>query len=160
MGIITVTEEYTSPIPPARIFKALILDSDTLIPKLMPHAIKSIEVIQGDGGAGSIKQINFTEGSAFNSVKHQIDELNEETCMFNYTLIEGDALKGNLEKISYEVKFVASPDGGTISKMTSKYYTVGDVVISEEEIKAGKEKAMGMYKVVENYLIQNPDAYA
>lgn len=42
--------------------KASILDSHNLIPKLMPQSIKSIELIQGDGGAGSIKQINFVEG--------------------------------------------------------------------------------------------------
>lgn len=62
MGIFTFTDEHTSPIPPARLFKALVLDSHNLIPKLTPEAIKSIEIIQGDGGAGSIRQINFTEG--------------------------------------------------------------------------------------------------
>lgn len=43
-------------------FKALILDSSNLIPKLLPQFIKNVELIQGDGGAGSIEQINFTEG--------------------------------------------------------------------------------------------------
>ncbi|XP_022848598.1 uncharacterized protein LOC111370924 [Olea europaea var. sylvestris] len=62
MGITTFTEEHTSPVPPSRIFKASIVDSHNLIPKLMPQAIKSIQIIQGNGGAGSIKQINFAEG--------------------------------------------------------------------------------------------------
>lgn len=62
MGVITFTDELTSSIPPSRIFKASIVDSHNLIPKLLPQAVKSIEIIQGDGGAGSIKQINFTEG--------------------------------------------------------------------------------------------------
>ncbi|MBA0813341.1 hypothetical protein Gohar_027200 [Gossypium harknessii] len=65
-----------------------------------------------------------------------------------------------LEKISYEVKFESTADGGSINKMTSTYYTKGDFVLTEEEIKAGKEKALAMYKVVEAYLLQNPDAYA
>ncbi|OMO77767.1 hypothetical protein COLO4_25008 [Corchorus olitorius] len=29
--------------------------------------------------------------------------------------------------------------------------------IKEEEIKAGKEKALGLYKAVEAYLLANPD---
>ncbi|KAA8548707.1 hypothetical protein F0562_000391 [Nyssa sinensis] len=146
MGVITFVDEKTSPIPPARLFKASILDSRNLIPKLMPQAIKSVELIQGDG-------------SNFNFTKHQIDELNEETYTYKYTLIEGDALMDKFEKISFEVKLEASPDGGTISKMTTKFYTKGDFVLTEEEIKAGMEKALGMYKVVDAYLLQNPDVY-
>ena len=69
MGVLTYTDEYTSLIPPARLFKALVLDSHNLIPKIMPQAVKSIEIIKGDGKAGSIKQINFAEGmsSSFNT---------------------------------------------------------------------------------------------
>ncbi|KAA8548704.1 hypothetical protein F0562_000388 [Nyssa sinensis] len=159
MGVITFTDDQTSPISPARIFKATILDSHNLIPKLMPQAIKSIEIIQGDGGPGSIKQINFAEGGNFNYMKHRIDELNEKTYTYTYTLIEGDALMDKLEKICFEVKLERSPNGGTVSKMTSKYYTKDDFVLTEEEIKAGKDKVLGMYKVVEAYLLQNPDAY-
>ena len=62
MGVTTYTQVATCSIAPARLFKALILDADNLIPKLMPNYIKNFEVVQGDGGAGSIKQINFPEG--------------------------------------------------------------------------------------------------
>lgn len=62
MGVTTYIDEYTSPIPPCRLFKALVLDADLLISKLMPKTVKSIDTIQGDGRAGSIKQINFAEG--------------------------------------------------------------------------------------------------
>lgn len=65
MGVFTVTDEYTSPISPARLFKALIVDSHNLIPKLMPQAVKSIEIFEGDGGAGSIRQINVVEGNIY-----------------------------------------------------------------------------------------------
>ncbi|KAL3506003.1 hypothetical protein ACH5RR_031385 [Cinchona calisaya] len=158
MAVKTFSEEYTSPISPSRIFKASIVDSHNLIPKLMPQAIKSIE-IQGNGGAGSIKQINFAEGSHFGSLKYHIDELNEETYTYKYTLIEGGALTDKLEKITYEVKFEPTPEGGSISKVTSKYYTKDDFTLNDDEIKAGKEKVLGMYKVVEAYLLQNLDAY-
>ena len=43
--------------------------------------------------------------------------------------------------------------------MTSNYYVLDDAAVTEEEIKAGKEKAIEIYKAVEAYLLQNPDAY-
>ncbi|CAK9160649.1 unnamed protein product [Ilex paraguariensis] len=93
-------------------------------------------------------------------MQYRIDELNEKTYTYNYTLVGGDSLVDKLQKITYEIKFQQSPDGGSISKVTSKYYTDGDFALDEEEIKAGKEKVWAMYKVVEAYLLQNPDAYA
>ncbi|KAF8017497.1 hypothetical protein BT93_H2618 [Corymbia citriodora subsp. variegata] len=160
MGVFTFNDEFTSPIPAARLFKALIVDSHNLIPKLMPQAIKSIDIVQGDGGAGSVRQINFGEGSQFSSMKNRIDELNEETFTYKYALIEGGPLMEKFESIAYEIKFEPTPDGGSKNKMTSTYYTKGDFEIKEEEVKAGKERSLGMYKAVEAYLIQNPDAYA
>ncbi|MBA0870695.1 hypothetical protein Goshw_016084 [Gossypium schwendimanii] len=144
MGVSSYSDEYSSTIPPARLFKALILDSHNLIPKLMPLAIQSIEI----------------SGSQVKFIKNRVDELDEKNFSFKYSLIEGDGMMDKLEKISYEVKFESTADGGSINKMTSTYYTKGDFVLTEEEIKAGKEKALAMYKVVEAYLLQNPDAYA
>lgn len=62
MVAVTFTEEFTSNIPASRLFKALILDADNLIPKIAPQAVKNVELIKGDGGPGSIKQMNFGEG--------------------------------------------------------------------------------------------------
>ncbi|XP_034686477.1 major allergen Pru ar 1-like [Vitis riparia] len=159
MGAITYEMEVTSSIPPAKMFKAFVLDVDNLIPKVLPQAIKCVEIIEGDGGPGTIKKITFGEGSQFNYVKHRIDSLDKENFTYCYTIIEGDALMDTLESIYYEVKLVASPDGGSICKNISKYHTKGDIQITEDQIKAGKEKAMGMYKAIEAYLLANPDAY-
>ncbi|MFQ6658776.1 hypothetical protein Gotur_027894, partial [Gossypium turneri] len=98
MGVNSYSDEYSSTIPPARLFKALILDSHNLIPKLMPLAIQSIE-ISGDGGAGTIRQINFAEGSQVKFIKNRVDELDEKNFWFKYSLIEGDGMMDKLEKI-------------------------------------------------------------
>ena len=92
-------------------------------------------------------------------MKHRIDEVDQANFTYNYSVIEGDAISEILEKISYEIKIVASPDGGSILKSTSKYHTKGDHEIKEEQIKAGKEKAAGFFKAVEAYLLSHPDAY-
>ncbi|KAD5803243.1 hypothetical protein E3N88_14603 [Mikania micrantha] len=117
--------------------------------------IKEEELKAGDGGVGSIKQINYDGGFA----KHKIDEVDEKTFTYKYTLIEGNGISDKIEKVCYDIKFEGSADGGSISKMTTTIYTYGDFEIKEEELKAGKEKVLGLYKVVEAYLIKNPDAY-
>ncbi|KAL0315005.1 UNVERIFIED_CONTAM: Major strawberry allergen Fra a 1-3 [Sesamum calycinum] len=73
MGAITYDIEIPSSIPAAKMFKAVVLDADTLIPKIMPQAIKSIEILEGDGGVGTVKIIHFSEGSPYKSAKHRVD---------------------------------------------------------------------------------------
>ncbi|KAF7837773.1 major allergen Pru ar 1-like [Senna tora] len=159
MGVFSDIGEYSSSISAPRLFKALVVDAPNLIPNLIPQIVKSI-VVHGDGGPGSIRQINFVQGSELTSLKNRIDEINEESLTFNYTTIEGEILGDKYECIGYEIKFEAKADGGSINKMTIKYYTKGDFEVNEEEIKLGKERAMGIYKIVEAYLLSNPHVYA
>ncbi|KAA8527676.1 hypothetical protein F0562_035455 [Nyssa sinensis] len=142
-------------------YKYTLVEGDALKDKFEKISFEVQLEASSDGGTISkMKSKYYTKGGNFSYMKHYIDELNEKTYTYKYTLIEGDALMDKLEKISFEVKLEAAPNGGTISKMTSKYYPKGDFVLTEDEIKAGKEKALGMYKVVEAYLQENPDAYA
>ncbi|KAF8017473.1 hypothetical protein BT93_H2598 [Corymbia citriodora subsp. variegata] len=142
MGVFTFTNEYISTVPPTRLFKALIMDSHNLIPKLMPQAIKSIDIIQGNGGTGTIRQINFME-----------DELNEETFTYKYTIID---LIEKFESIVHEAKFEPTPESGSKNKVVDTYFTKGDVELKEEDVKARKEIVLGSFKVVKTYLLQNP----
>eukprot|EP01083_Nonionella_stella_P263477 894987_1 len=136
MGVFTHESQETSAIPPARLFKALILDGDNLIPKVVPQAIKSVEIIEGNGGPGTIRKITFGEGSKYKYGKHRIDVMDPEhfTCCFS--VIEGDALFDKLENVSTETKIVASPDGGSIMKTTTKYQPKGDFQLKEEQVQA------------------------
>lgn len=103
--------------------------------------------------------VYFT-ASHFKYVKHRLDELDQDNFFCKYSMIEGDPLGDKLESIDYEVKFEAAADGGCVCKMTSKYNNIGESVVNEEKIKEGKENAMAIYKVVESYLLQNPEVYA
>ncbi|KAA8527671.1 hypothetical protein F0562_035460 [Nyssa sinensis] len=141
-------------------YKYTLVEGDALKDKFEKISFEVLLEASSNGGTISkMKSKYYNKGSNFNCMKHLVEELNEETYTYKYTLVEGDALKDKFEKISFEVQLEASSDGGTISKMKSKYYTKGDFVLTEEDIKAGKEKVLGMYKVVEAYLLQNPDAY-
>ncbi|MBA0570950.1 hypothetical protein Golob_004548 [Gossypium lobatum] len=155
MGVITYDFEVTSPISPARLFKALVLEGDKVYPRAAPHAIKSVE-LQEDGKLGSIVKINFVEGLPFQYVKHKIEGHDKDNFSYNYSLIEGGPLGDKIEKISYENKFVAAADGESVCKSLMKFYTVGDYVITEDEIKAHIGRTEGVYKAIETYLLANP----
>ncbi|XP_051125810.1 major strawberry allergen Fra a 1-3-like [Andrographis paniculata] len=162
VSVTTITQEFISPgIAPNRLFKALFLEGHDLLPKLLPQFIKSIDRIEGDGGAGSIEQVNFTQSSHYKYAKHRITELDKEGFACKYTMIEGDPLSDKLEFIRYEVK-LDGRDGGmsSICKMMSEYHVLGQYEINQEEIKSGKESAVGIYKAVETYLLENPLVYA
>ncbi|KAI9123253.1 hypothetical protein K1719_006142 [Acacia pycnantha] len=160
MGVTVFTQEYSSPIAASRLFKALIIDANTLLPKLLPQFVKDVCILQGDGGPGTIEQVNFTPEGPFKYLKHRIDEVDEKNLVCKYTMIEGGPLGEKVESIGYEVKFEGTSEGGCVSKMITKYYTVGDEQVREEDVKEGRESTIGIYRVVESYLQDNPQACA
>lgn len=107
-----------------------------------------------------ISLLSIYAGAHIKYVKHRIDAVDEEKLTYSYTLIEGDDLLDKIESVSYEIKFEATPDGGCKGTDVSKYHPKPGVQIDEEEAKAGKQKAMAVFKVVEAYLLANPEAYA
>nr|AAS73005.1 PR10-5-like protein [Gossypium barbadense] len=156
MGVVTYNYESTSPVAPARLFKAFSLEADKVWPKAAPQAVKSVEV-EANPGPGSIVKINFAEGLPFQYMKHQIGGHDDKNLSYSYSLIEGGPLGDKLEKISYDNKFEAAAGGGSLCKSSMKFYTVGDYVITEDEIKAQIKGSEGVYKAVEAYLLANPD---
>ncbi|XP_009591007.1 pathogenesis-related protein STH-2-like [Nicotiana tomentosiformis] len=160
MGVTTYTHEASTTVAPTRLFKALVLDADNLIPKLMPQVVKNIEIVEGDGGVGSIKKMNFVEGGPIKYLKHKLHVIDDKNLVTKYSLIEGDVLGDKLESITYDVKFETSANGGCICKTSTEYHTKGDYVFKEEEHNEGKEKAMELFKVVEDYLLANSTVYA
>lgn len=93
-------------------------------------------------------------GDQLISMKQRVDKLNEETLTHKYTTID---VKEKFESIVHEVKFESTSEGGSKSKIIDTYYTKGDVELKEEDVKVGKDRALGMSKVVETYLFQYPD---
>ncbi|KAL0366836.1 UNVERIFIED_CONTAM: Major allergen Pru ar 1 [Sesamum radiatum] len=160
MAVIKYPQEIKVGVSPKRMFKAMVTESYTILPKIMPVAIKSIELLHGDGGAGTIRQTNFPDGAPFPYVKHRIDALDTENYVSKYTLIEGAVLGDKLESVYYEAKFEDSGDGGCIVKIISEYRTKGDAEIKEEDIKAGKDQATGFYTLAEQYLLAHPHVCA
>ncbi|MBA0764916.1 hypothetical protein Gotri_014184 [Gossypium trilobum] len=60
MGGFAKEVEVSTSLPPAKAFKAFAEDLDTLLPKVAPQAIKSVERLKGDG-------------YGFSYAKHRVD---------------------------------------------------------------------------------------
>ncbi|XP_057433770.1 class-10 pathogenesis-related protein 1-like [Lotus japonicus] len=156
MGVFTFQDETTSTVAPARLYKALTIDGDSIIPKVIP-GFKSVETVEGDGGVGTIKKLTFVEGAETKNLLHKIESIDEANFGYHYSIVGGSELPDTVEKISFEAKLVAGSDGGSIAKLTVNYHTKGDASPSEEEIKAGKAKGDGLFKAIEGYVLANPD---
>ncbi|KAG6436684.1 hypothetical protein SASPL_101586 [Salvia splendens] len=102
MVAITYDIEVTSSLPAAKMFKAMVLDAGTLIPKIMPQAIKNVEIVEGDGGVGTVKIIHFGEGSQYKIAKHRLEAIDKENLTHTYSIIEGDALAAGVHLPSTE----------------------------------------------------------
>ncbi|KAF2313857.1 hypothetical protein GH714_018362 [Hevea brasiliensis] len=159
MGVLTFEREMATTIPPTKMFKVFVLEADTAIPKILPQVVKNVEIIEGNGGPGTIKRTSFAEGREVKYIKTQIDATDKDNFTHCYSAIGGDPWMDALEKVSYEIKMVSSSDGGSIIKTTTKYYPKENGEINEDQIKIGAEKGLALFKAVEAYLLANPDAY-
>ncbi|KAL7124174.1 hypothetical protein ABFS83_14G030200 [Erythranthe nasuta] len=153
MGITKLSQEIKVQISPKRFFKAMVTESETNLPKVIPKAIKSVEILHGDGGAGTIRKTTFADGSAATYKIHALETENYE-CKFS--MIEGSTLGDKLESIHFDQKIVDTKDGGCIVKLETEYHTKGDVQLSDDEIKVAKEQNIGYYSLAEETLLANP----
>ncbi|KAK2394870.1 Stress-induced protein SAM22 [Trifolium repens] len=156
MGVFNFEEETTSIVAPARLYKALVTDADIITPKVI-DVIKSIEIVEGNGGPGTIKKLTFVEGGETKYNIHKVELVDDANWAYNYSIVGGVGLPDSVEKISFESKLIAGPNGGSIAKLGVKYHTKGDFTPSEEELKKGKARGDGLFKAIEGYVLANPD---
>lgn len=57
------TEEIEIQVSAKRLFKAMVTESYTNLPKVIPNAIKCRAILQGDGGPGTIRRTSFCDGN-------------------------------------------------------------------------------------------------
>ncbi|KAL0457455.1 UNVERIFIED_CONTAM: Major allergen Pru av 1 [Sesamum latifolium] len=159
MGVLTYEDEVIFSVPPARLFKSFVLDGDNLIPRVLPQAFKSFQILEGDGGPGTIKLVTFADGSPYKTAKHRVDEIDEENYVYKYSVIGGDALGEDIESITQGFKIEGGADGGSVLKTSSIFHTKGEDHVVEERIKSGRERAKSIFKVVEAHLHAHPHEY-
>ncbi|KDP36244.1 hypothetical protein JCGZ_09809 [Jatropha curcas] len=165
MGIVSCEGQTELSIRAAKIFRMVVLETETYLSKVVPGAIANFVNLQGDGGPGTLRQITFVQGGPVSYVKETVDVVDKENFIFDYTIIGGDPalIDTNLiEKMSFHVTFEISPTGGTICKRSGKAYIIDGVEVKEDEIRADLEHTtqvfFGTLKLYEAYALANPDA--
>nr|CAB71301.2 vegetative storage protein, VSP [Cichorium intybus] len=158
MAVVTVEIEVSSSLPAAKLFKVF-SDFDTLAPKVEPETYKAVNIIEGDGGVGTIKSITYGDGVPFTSSKHKVDTVDTSNFSLTYTIFEGDVLMGIVESANHHVKFVPSADGGAVYKHTVVFTCKGDNTVPEDTINLMKEGFKKSFKGFEAYAIAHPEAY-
>nr|GFA87266.1 root allergen protein-like [Tanacetum cinerariifolium] len=111
MSVINSEFEVSSSLPADKLFK---LDFDTLAPKIQPQAFKAIDLIEGDGGVGSIKRVTYSDAVPYTSAKYKIDDIDASNFSATYTVFEGDEKLGI--PATHHYKIVPSADGGAVFK--------------------------------------------
>ncbi|XP_077241711.1 pathogenesis-related protein 1-like [Tasmannia lanceolata] len=158
MVVGSYTDEVTYTFPAARLWKAS-CDMHNLLPKAVPEFITSIEVLEGNGGVGTVKKFNFSEAvKDFSYMKDRIDVLNDESYEFKYTVTEGGIVGLIVKWYSFYMKLEPTGDGSCVGKVKVEYETL-DGELTHDQIAKMKEGNEGMVKAVQAYLQANPDVY-
>ncbi|KAJ0979906.1 hypothetical protein J5N97_015380 [Dioscorea zingiberensis] len=155
------SHERKSRVSADRLWKAGVVDHE-LIPKLCSEHIASLELLEGDGGVGSINKLTLTPAAKapFSYVKDKVEVMDHEKHVYKYSVVEGGLLGLRLKSYSFEIKFEGCSDGGTVGKLTVEYDTIDDTLLSEEEQGHILGGILGMMEAVDGYLLANPTAYA
>ncbi|XP_020686575.1 pathogenesis-related protein 1-like [Dendrobium catenatum] len=155
------TFQEVSTVGPDRLWKAGILDAHNLLPKLLPDFISKVELLEGDGGAGTVKKFHFSEAvKEFRFIVDKTEELNNEKYILKQSIIEGGLIGLRLKSYSFEMKLDVGNNGENLQKTTVFYETLDDTPLSAEEQEQISASLSMMTKAVEAYLIANPAAYA
>ncbi|XP_035843521.1 root allergen protein-like [Helianthus annuus] len=117
---------------------------------------KTISVIKGDGGVRSIKSMTYTDGT---SSKHTIDDIDASNFILSWTFFEGDALMGIINTATHHMKFIPSPNGGSVFKQTFVIRYKGDAKQMDDVINITKEAIKNTFKKMESYAIAHPEVY-
>ena len=156
----TATSEDFSEVEARRIWNALVKDSHNLLPKIFPDFFSSVTLLQGDGGVGTIKELNFTPANKdFSYAKERVDEIDEENMVFKYTTIEGGLLGKKLSASNFELKIVPKKEGGCVVSWICNYETLAGAPVDEGKAQEMKEQSNAMFKKIEQYLLSNPSLY-
>ncbi|PKI56709.1 major allergen Pru ar 1-like [Punica granatum] len=157
MDIPCAYREFVLPVSNVRAFRAFIIDGCNLMPKLLPHFIKHVYLVNRDGGPGTIQRVIFKSGG---EDLYRVDTFDPENYAYKATLSKGCMLHEKFDSVIYKLRFVASggPDK-CIVKMAIEYHMKEGRRLKEEDIERGQQRVIGFYQTMAAYLIANPDAY-
>ncbi|KAK9067318.1 hypothetical protein SSX86_014644 [Deinandra increscens subsp. villosa] len=144
---------------PLKCFFKVLNNFYDIAPKVVPQVFKSIEILEGDGGVGTVWLFTFGDDIPFISGKFKQDVIDASNFTYNYTFFKGDNLMGILDFVNHLVKIVPSADGGCVFKQAVIYNCKGDKKPSAETLNFENKLYEKTYKTIEAYAVVHPEAY-
>ncbi|KAL8100399.1 pathogenesis-related protein 2-like [Apium graveolens] len=155
MDEITKNVEVRSSVTAAEMYKAMFLDMDVVIPQILPQLIKSIQILDGEGGVGTIKYLTYGQAVKATSVKQKVIVMDEEEMTYSYIVFEGDILSQEVESITNHFTVVPTDDGGCVVKLRVVFTPVASEIVPEEYIKDTIAQSFQVFKATESYIQAN-----
>ncbi|KAK9269542.1 hypothetical protein L1049_001318 [Liquidambar formosana] len=132
------------------LWRALAKDMRFIIPKIIPNLVRDVEVIEGDGGLGTVFLFNFgSDVSTVRCQKEKIVELDESLHQIGLQVIEGGHLRLGFSWYKTSFKLTSVGEHETLVDLKVAYETETE----ETPMPAQTTKsALAFIKCLENYL--------
>ncbi|KAK1408001.1 hypothetical protein QVD17_39630 [Tagetes erecta] len=157
MAAVSTEVEIINSFPADKLFK-VVSNLHKLAPKAAPEIYKSMTIIEGDGGVGTIQSHVYADGLPYTTSKQRIDVVDVNNFCLEFTVFEGDILSDYLDSISHRVKISPTADGGAVYKHTTTFNCKGEKKPTEEVLNQTNEGYKKVFKATEAYIQANAEA--
>ncbi|GMY06357.1 S-norcoclaurine synthase 2-like [Fagus crenata] len=121
------------------------------------HEVEKIEVIEGDGGAGTIIQLTFAPGTAgFSGCKEKFTKVDNEKRLKETELIEGGQLELGFTLYRDRFEVIEKGEDSCIIRSTIEYEVKEDAAANASLVSI--EPLANVAELAKNYLIRNKTA--
>ncbi|MFS7923357.1 putative Bet v I/Major latex protein [Helianthus anomalus] len=100
--------------------------------------------------------LTFVTGT---SSKHTIDDIDANNFIPSWTFFEGDTLMDIINTATHHMKFIPSPNGGSVFKQTFIIRYKGDARQMDDVINITRQAIKNTFKKMESYAIAHSEVY-
>ncbi|KAG9452736.1 hypothetical protein H6P81_005640 [Aristolochia fimbriata] len=139
------------------LWKALAVEHASVLPKAVPNLVKTVDVLEGDGGLGTILIFLFAPELAWRTAyqKEKIVEYDEEKREIGLEVIEGGRLDHGFNSYTTYFKLAASGEAETLVAIRVEYEKEGEEEEEEASLPSKTiESTLTFLKHLEEYLLK------
>ncbi|KAK7405198.1 hypothetical protein VNO78_06397 [Psophocarpus tetragonolobus] len=127
-------------------------DYIVIVPKVLPHIVKDVQLIEGDGGVGTIVIFNFLSDVTPSFQRERITEFDEISHEIGLQVIEGGYLTQGLSYYKTTFQLSSIGEDKTLVNVKISYDHESDI---QENVKPTKtsESTLFYLRRLENYLL-------
>ncbi|KAF7822762.1 phytohormone-binding protein-like [Senna tora] len=137
------------------LWQALSKDLKAVVPKVLPHIVKDVQVIEGDGGSGTILLFTFLPDSGLSGGSYQkerISEVDGDSHEIGLEVIEGGYLNQGFSY--YKTSFQLSAIGEAKTVVNIKVSYESEMEETSKQMKTA-ESTLLFIRCLEKYLLDN-----